>query len=350
MSHRRRTEGSALLRAVAAALVGVASVPAHAQWAGLASYQLVNSYALPALSPNPPTATSSLQFEASAVTWNRDTNTLFMLGDGGGFVMETSLNGAPLGYMKLPAGSSPQGNEFYDIEGLAYVGSGRFVMTEERYRTAVQFSYVADSTLQRSATSTVKLGTTVGNTGLEGISYDPSTGGFILVNERAGSGASQSIFQTGIDFAALSATNGGPAVVDSAPLFAAAAIGFVTLNDVFALANISGSTNLLALTHGAVTEMTRDGTQVATLTLAGASTYPVEGMTMDLAGNLYLVSDNGDPGTSSTLFVYAPIPEPQTWIVMMAGLAWASRFRRRRPSSTASGAHPSEQRPAALSR
>ncbi len=42
-----------------------------------------------------------------------------MLGDGGGYVMETSLTGAPIGYMTLPAGGSPQGNEFYDLEGRA---------------------------------------------------------------------------------------------------------------------------------------------------------------------------------------------------------------------------------------
>ncbi|MFN7643179.1 MAG: SdiA-regulated domain-containing protein [Burkholderiales bacterium] len=148
--------------------------------------------------------------------------------------METSLTGAPIGYMRLPAGGSPQGNEFYDLEGLAYVGGGRFVMTEERYRTAVQFTYAADTTLQRAQTSAVKLGTTVGNTGLEGLSYDPVTGGFILVNERTGSGASQNIFQTTVDFSAGTASNGNATTVNNAALFAAGNIGFTTLNDVYA--------------------------------------------------------------------------------------------------------------------
>jgi uncharacterized protein YjiK len=241
--------------------------------------------------------------------------------------------------MKLPAGSSPQGNEFYDPEGLAYVGGGKFVMTEERSRTAVQFTYAADTTLQRAQTSTVKLCTTVGNTGLEGLSYDPVTGGFILVNERTGSCASQNIFQTGIDFAAGTASNGSATTVNNTALFAAGNIGFTTLNDVYALANVYGAAtaNLLVLTHGGVAEMTRSGSLVANLTANSTGTLfqgqflQFEGMTMDASGNLfYLVSDNGDAGTGSSLFIYAPVPEPETWVVMMAGLALMSRMARRR--------------------
>jgi uncharacterized protein YjiK len=53
---------------------------------------------------------------------------------------------------------------------------------------------------------TVKLGTTIGNIGLEGISFDPQTGGYICVKEKD----PESIFQTGIDFVAGTATNGSP--------------------------------------------------------------------------------------------------------------------------------------------
>jgi len=338
VSHPFLRVRSGLLEAGVFAALAVVSVSASAQWTGLADYRLVGTHALPTLSPNPPAPSSSLQFEASAVTWNRDTNTLFMLGDGGGYVMETSLTGAPIGYMRLPAGGSPQGNEFYDLEGLTYVGGGRFVMTEERYRTAVQFTYAADTTLQRAQTSTVKLGTTVGNTGLEGLSYDPVTGGFILVNERTGSGALQNIFQTTVDFLAGTASNGNATTVNNAALFAAGNIGFTTLNDVYALANVYGAAtaNLLVLTHGGVAEMTRSGSLVANLTANSTGTsfqgqfLQFEGMTMDASGNLYLVSDNGDAGTGSSLFIYAPVPEPETWVVMMAGLALMGRMARRR--------------------
>lgn len=326
---------SAFTQAALVAAVSVAAMPSQAQWAGLGSYSNVATYQLPTLSPSPPTASSSKEFKASAVTWNRDTNTLFMLGDGGGYIMETTLNGTPIGSMKLPAGNSPQNNEFFDPEGLSYVGNGKFVMTEERYRTAVQFSYVAGGTLERSQTSTVKLATTVGNTGLEGVSYDPTTGGYIFVNETSGTGGSlQNIFQSQIDFAAGTASNGNATTVNNASLFPVGNIGFSNLNDVYALSNtfaagVAGSQNLLVLTHTGIKEVTRSGQVVASLALPGTG-YEVEGITMDPNGVIYLVSDNGNAGTQSALLVYAPVPEPETLALMLAGLGGVSAVARRR--------------------
>ena len=38
--------------------------------------------------------------------------------------------------MTLASGPSPQGTDFYDTEGLTYVGGGQFVIVEERDRQA----------------------------------------------------------------------------------------------------------------------------------------------------------------------------------------------------------------------
>ena len=322
-----------------AATLAALSLSANAQWAGLNNYSLVGTYALPALSPNP---FSAAQFEASAVTWNKDTNTLFMLGDGGGFITETTLNGTVLGTMKLAAGSSPQGNEFYDPEGLAYIGGGKFVMTEERYRTAVQFSFAANTTLTRAQTSTVKLATTVGNTGLEGISYDPVTGGYIAVNQTSGIGGSaQNIFQTQINFAAGTATNGSATTVNNASLFPVGNIGFSSLSDVFALANVyapsvSGYQNILTMSLTGIKEMTRAGAVVGSLALPGTG-YQAEGITMDNNGLIYVVTDNGDPGTNSSLLVYsvAAVPEPAGYGLALAGLGMLGFVARRKKAAAA---------------
>lgn len=70
----------------------------------------------------------------SGVTYNQDTGTLFIVGDGGTSVTQVTTKGALIDTMTLAKGSSPQGTEFYDPEGIAYVGGGTFVMVEERDR------------------------------------------------------------------------------------------------------------------------------------------------------------------------------------------------------------------------
>jgi uncharacterized protein YjiK len=338
-----RSISSKSLTALALGSLSLSASLASAQSINLNTYYLAGTYNLPISTP---VAYSATQYEASGVTWNRDTNTLFIVGDGGGYVMQTSLTGTPLNYMSLPAGGSPQGNEFYDPEGLAYVGNNTFVMTEERYRNAVQFTYTAGGTLQRANTQNIKLGTTVGNTGLEGLTYDPSVAGnFIFVNQRNGNGGSlQNIFQSTLNFTNGTASNGSPSTVNNTSLFPVGNLGFPTLPqptdlaDVYALSNITGyagaaSNNLLVLgLNQGIKEVTRTGTVVSQMSVPNSG-VAIEGMTMDDRGFLYLVGDNGDFGSSqaaSSLFVYAPIPEPAEYGMLLAGLGLIGAIARRR--------------------
>lgn len=321
------------------AFAAACCVPAHAQTSiNLGNYVNVGTYALPIQAPG-----VAIQYEASAVTWNRSTNTLFIIGDGGRYVQQTSLTGGVINYMALPTATGPSraGVEFDDPEGLAWVGGSTFVMTEERKRNVVSFNYVAGTTLDRANTSTVTLGTTVGNTGLEGVTYDAPSNSYILVNQAAGSGSStQNIFQTSITFSGTggSATNGSASTVNATSLFPPANIGFTDLNDVYALSNVAGfagaaSNNLLVLTNaGGLKEVTRTGVVLSALTLPSGTTQ-IEGITMDDQGYIYLVSDNGDFGTSqyaSSLFVFAPVPEPETYAMLLAGLGLLGFTARRR--------------------
>ena len=53
--------------------------------------------------------------------------------------------------MTLAPGNSPQGTTFFDTEGIAYIGNGEFVITEERDRQIDKFTYVAQHRTDPSA-------------------------------------------------------------------------------------------------------------------------------------------------------------------------------------------------------
>ena len=284
----------------------------------LSQYVRVGRYDLPEPTRTTPPANSLLAQEVSAVTYNPDTDTLFVLGDGGTSVVQVTKTGQLIDSMTLAPGGSPQGTDFYDPEGLTYVGGGKFVLVEERYRQANLFTYVPNTTLTRSGAQTVKLGTTIGNIGIEGISYDPLTNGFIAVKETQPEG----IFQTGIDFAAGTATNGSATTENSTNLFNPALAGLADFADVFALSNLpslSGQpdfNNLLILSQesGKIVEIDRSGNVASSLTIVSDPGNPLsvpdqqhEGLTVDRDGNLYVVSENGGGDIDHPqLWVYAP--------------------------------------------
>ena len=285
----------------------------------LSRYVRVARYGLPhPTNTAPPDAFSLLCQEASSVTWNWDTDTLFITGDGGTSIVQVSKTGQYINSMTLAAGSSPQGTEFYDTEGLSYVGGGKFVLVEERYRQVNLFTYVPNATLQRANVQTVKLGTTIGNVGIEGICYDAQTGGFIGVKEKD----PESIFQTAVDFNAGTATNGSPSTVNLTDLFTPALANTSDFSDIFVLANLptlngkpaSGDLLLISQESGLVRHLDRSGNILSTLTITAdvgdTVTIPdmtMEGVTMDRNGVLYIVNENGGGDSSHPqLWVYAP--------------------------------------------
>jgi uncharacterized protein YjiK len=284
----------------------------------LSTYVRIGRYDLPEPTRTVAPVNSLLAQEASAVTYNWDTDTLFVVGDGGTSVVQVTKTGQLISSMTLAPGSSPQGTDFYDPEGLAYIGNGTFVMTEERDRQVVRFTYVAGGTLQRSNAQTVKLGTFVQNIGLEGLTYDPLTGGYILVKETLPEG----IFQTDIDFAAGTATNGSATTENSVNLFEPALVNLLDFADVFSLSNLpslngqADYNNLLVLSQesGKIVNIDRAGLINSSLTIVSDPGNPLnvpaqqhEGLTMDRDGILYTVSENGGGDFDHPqLWVYAP--------------------------------------------
>jgi len=305
----------------------------------LSTYVRVGRFDLPEPTRTVPPPGNLLAQEASAVTYNWDTDTLFIIADGSRSIVQVTKSGELIDTMTLPDGGSPQGTEFYDTEGIAYLGHGQFVFVEERDRQAVLFTYVPGTTLTRAMTVTVKLGTTIGNEGLEGITYDrltngdpatdPNTKGFIAVKEINPKG----LFQTGINFAAGTATNGSASTVNSINLFDPALLGLTDIADVYALSNLPGLTgsqkyNLLVLSQeeGVIVNVDRSGAIASSLTITDAGNpQPVadqghEGIAMDGNGVLYIVSENGGGDVNHPqLWVYAPslVPnQPPTDVVL----------------------------------
>lgn len=289
----------------------------------LSTYVRVGRYNLPEPTrTTPPDGISLLAQEASGVTYNWDTDTLFVTADGGTSIVQVSKTGQLIDSMTLAAGSSPQGTEFYDPEGITYIGGGKFVITEERDRQLVLFTYAAGTTLTRAQTKTVKLGTFVQNTGTEGLSYDPLTGGFICLKEID----PQGIFQTDVDFDAGTASNGSPTTENSVNLFDPALMGLLDVADVFALSNIPSMAgtaeygNILVLSQesGKVINIDRSGNIHSTLNimsdpgnLLSVSAQQHEGLTMDRDGYLYIVNENGGGDADHPqLWVYAPATGP----------------------------------------
>jgi uncharacterized protein YjiK len=317
----------------------------------LSTYTLKARFALPEPTTVTPPANSLLAQEASGVTWNRDTNSLFVVGDGGTSVVQVSLTGQLINSMTLGQDASkPQGTAYYDPEGITYVGNGKFILVEERDRKVSLFTYAAGTTLKYADSQHVKLGTTIGNIGIEGISWDPLTGGIIAVKEKQPLG----IFQTTLNFAAGTASNGSATTVNSTNLFNTALPGLLDFADVFALSNLSGigaadQNHLLILSQESskVVEVDRLGNVYSALTIplmpgTGGLSVPDqqhEGMTMDDLGNLYIVNENGGGDINHPqLWVYSSttaVPEPQTYALLLAGLTLVGSVARRKARKSA---------------
>ncbi len=284
---------------IVAAVVGV----------DLSTYVRNGRYGLPEWrrTPLPPgtAAHNLLCDEASAVTYNWDTDTLFISCDGGRSITQVSKTGRLIDTMSLDLlVGAPQGTTFYDPEGITYLGSGQFVISEERDRQLVKFTYAAGTTLTRENAQTVDLGTFDDNTGTEGLSWDPQTNGFIVLKEKTPIG----VFQTNVDFTTGAATNGSATSVNSTNLFDTKLLGLTDVADVFTFSNIPsmasqpqvGNLLIVGQEDAKILNVTRTGVIHSTLNItadAGDLISPPnmqhEGITMDRAGNIYVVNENG---------------------------------------------------------
>lgn len=299
------------------------TIAANVASVDLSTYVRVGRHSLPepGTTPLPPGTPvhNLLCQEASGVTYNWDTDTLFIIGDGSRSITQVSKTGELIDTMTLALrAGAPQGTDFYDLEGITYIGNNEFVIAEERDRQLVKISYTPGVTKSRSDAQTVKIGAFVDNIGTEGLSSDPLTGGFIALREKSPIG----VFQTGIDWNAGTATNGSAATENSTNLFDTNLLGMTDVADVFALSNLptmsggpqEGNLLVIGQEDARVVNIDRAGNIHSTLQLAADPGSPIsapdqqhEGITMDRAGFIYIVNENGGGNINfPELWVYAP--------------------------------------------
>lgn len=295
--------------AAAIALIVAGSAHAATNPLDLDNYRLIATYDLPSVQAS----------EASAVTWNWDTDTLFVLGDEGDYVVEVNKQGQQISSMNLFG--------FDDTEGLTYVGNGQFVVIEERLQDAYRFSYTAGGAIGRNTLPSVSVGPTVGNVGLEGLSYDPLSGRFILVKEKT----PQAVYDAALDF-----TTGSATVTELVPpanpfvrLFDTLDLSDVqTLTTVASLRGTADQDNLLVYSQETprLMEVTRSGEVLSQFDFS-AIAGDAEGVTIDSNGVIYIV---GETPRLYVLAPTAPVPEPESWALLLAGLGLLGFMARRR--------------------
>ena len=216
-----------------------------------------------------------------------------------------------------------------DSEGLTYLGNGVLVVAEERLQDAFRFTYVAGGSANLANAPSASIGSgSVGNNGLEGLSYDPRNGSFVSVKQAV----PQAVLGGTLDFTTGASTMA--ALFDPALLGVASLSDVQTLSPITALAGTDGADNLLILSLDSrrLLEVTRGGQVLSSLNLAGITSQAIEGVTVDDLGNLYLVAEDSGTANSRLFVLAAPVPEPETYAMLLAGLVLmgATAQRRRR--------------------
>jgi uncharacterized protein YjiK len=320
------------------AIAAISSVPAYAANSiNLGNYSVTGSYALDVLNG---TSGGISGLEASAVAYAKDRGSLFFVGDEGTGVVEISLTGQTLGHMDF--NWSGTGSTKHDTEGLTYMGGGKLVVSEERLYDAYSFHYVANGTAVLANSGVSISNATVGNDGLEGISYDPRNGSFVTVKQDL----PEDILAGSLTFAA---SLGGTASMTQ--LFNPSLLGLSTLSDVQTLSPVSflsgtsGADNLLFLSLGSrmLVEADRSGNVLSSFDLASVVPHNgIEGVTVDENGVIYLVAEQEQDGSvlaadarSRLIVLSAPVPEPETYAMLLSGMGLMGWMVRRRKNNQA---------------
>jgi uncharacterized protein YjiK len=197
---------------------------------------------------------------------------------------------------------------------------------------------VAGGSLDLGNTPFVSFGPTIGNVGIEGISYDPRNSSFVTAKQDTP--AQLSIFNS-LAFATLSAPD---VVPDTQFSGASSVLGLNSLSDVQTLgilealagAAVADHVLVLSLDSRRLIEIDRLGNTFSSFDLTGVvPRNAIEGVTIAEDGTIYLVAEQDQmagapPNPQSQLIVLKPVPEPATYSMMLIGVGMLGLVAHRR--------------------
>lgn len=135
---------------------------------GLHDYRLLQS----------PIKLKTLTSNASGITYNPDTDTLFAISNNPPYIVEMDKQGRELRKILLDG--------FQDTEDLTYLGQGRYAIVEERLRT-IAIVNIGQQTVSVSRADSRSFSlpdvSNDDNKGFEGIAFDPVAHSLYVVNE-----------------------------------------------------------------------------------------------------------------------------------------------------------------------
>ena len=238
----------------------------------LSDYQLVGQ----------PVALDSISYNASGLTFNRDTKSLFAITNNPTKIIEMTTTGDLLRVIPLWG--------FDDTEGLTYLGDNRFALVEEEHRGVVilEIHQNTDYLLRSSGEGMAFSVTSAKNKGFEGIAFDSVEQSLFVVNEKK----PRAIYR--LDGVVSDNINGvsiaSPWSMEDNSLSNSDLSGLHFLSDLGTLLVLSDESKSL-------TETSPEGERISTLSLRQGSagltaTIPQpEGVTVDDKGHLYVLSE-----------------------------------------------------------
>lgn len=173
-SNQRVHRPALFVFAIFAALIyPVSTLTASSNTAHSSAFNLAQYAAVPA-----PVALTMTSGNASGLTYNHETDTIFAVVNGPELLIELNKDGSEKRLIELKG--------FDDTEGVVYLGDQRYAIVEEDRRT-IAFVTIGESTRQlyREDAELFSLPlTSHNNKGFEGISYDPDSDTLTVVNEK----------------------------------------------------------------------------------------------------------------------------------------------------------------------